>query len=473
MRTKYTYLIALAFLGTLLAVMLQESNLSHVKKNHAHREAYGRILTADDASYLEPPINWVTKGTWKDGSRGNSSFVQRPPGYGILFLVGNFCFPSNPYFFLKWIQIIGCFFSIIIVFKLLILFELSRKWAYLGTAIFAFSPIFSSFLYHVITEGISPFLLLWSFYEWVLILRSKGNVYRWIGTNAFLILVRPQLLILILLFMGYLLVKKQFKLALISSIILIPFALWMLRTYIHTGSFSLHPIYSENNYSYYRSPHHRMGELFKIWEFKSDRFHETMSLLQENESKENLDKAIGNVPLSYQNKVIDILSDYQQICSYQRKAMAQNDFSKLIKKERYFSKKVMNLQDGLIRSNLMDAYVYNPFNSASELFINSHLHLTLFQTKYRGDFWMEALRWTSLLLVLCSIITVFIISFLSKNVPIELWLICMGSVITILYLIFEQRLNEERYLTPILPIAFIAFIWFINALMKMSKNKNT
>jgi hypothetical protein len=101
LRTKYTYLIALAFLGTLLAVMLQESNLSYVKKNHAHREAYGRILTADDASYLEPPINWVTKGTWKDGSRGNSSFVQRPPGYGILFLVGNFCFPSNPYFFLK------------------------------------------------------------------------------------------------------------------------------------------------------------------------------------------------------------------------------------------------------------------------------------------------------------------------------------------------------------------------------------
>ncbi len=153
--------------------------------------------------------------------------------------------------------------------------------------------------------------------------------------------------------------------------------------------------------------------------------------------------------------------------------MAQNDFSKLIKKEHYFSKKVMNLQDGLIRSNLMDAYVYTPFNSASELFINSHLHLTLFQTKYRGDFWMEALRWTSLLLVLCSIITIFIISFLSKNVPIELWLICMGSVITILYLIFEQRLNEDRYLTPILPIAFIAFIWFINALMKMSKNKNT
>jgi len=83
-----------------------------------------------------------------------------------------------------------------------------------------------------------------------------------------------------------------------------------------------------------------MGELFKIWEFKSDHFHETMSLLQENESKENLDKAIGNVPLSYQNKVIDILSDYQQFVPISGKRWLKMIFQNLSKKNAIFPRKL-------------------------------------------------------------------------------------------------------------------------------------
>ena len=454
--------------------MLQESNLSYVKKNHPHREVQGHIRTADDASYAQPPLNWVSLGVWKDGSRGSSSFVQRPPGYGILFLAGHYFSPSNPYFFMKCLQILGFFFSIILVFKLLMLFEVNNKWVYIGSLIFALIPTFSGFLYHGITEGITPFFMLWAFYEWVVIFRKQGNVFRWIGANAFLVLVRPQLLLLVLLFVGYLVFKRRFKLAIVSMGIFVPFALWMVRTYVHTESFSLHPIYSEDNYSYYRSPHYAMGELFKIWEFKSDRFHETIAFLQENQSQENLDRAISNVPRRYQSEVTDVLEEYQQICSLQRNAMAQESFSKLIEEERLFCEKALRLQHNLISSNLLDAYVYTPFMSAKELFVNSHLHLTIFQEKYRGEFWMETLRWVSLLIVICSIMTVFAITFLLKIVPIELWLICFGSVITVLYLIFVQRLNEERYLTPILPLAFIAFIWFLNSwFVKRDKTEKT
>lgn len=111
----------------------------------------------------------------------------------------------------------------------------------------------------------------------------------------------------------------------------------------------------------------------------------------------------------------------------------------------------------------MDAYIKTPIGSAKELFVNSHLHLTTFQLKYRGAIWMEALRWSCLLVTLIGICSLFGISIFWKSVPKELWLICLASVITILYLIFVQRLNEERYLTPILPLAFIATMWVANS----------
>ena len=79
---------------------------------------------------------------------------------------------------------------------------------------------------------------------------------------------------------------------------------------------------------------------------------------------------------------------------------------------------------------------------------------------------MEALRWSCLLAVLFGILALFILSIFGRTVPDLLWLICLSSVITILYLVFVQRLNEERYLTPLLPLAFIASIWLIHSLVR-------
>jgi hypothetical protein len=310
-------------------------------------------------------------------------------------------------------------------------------------------------------------------YEWVLILKEKGNKTRWIGSNAFLLLVRPQLAVFVLLYMAYLLFKKRFKLLLLSTVILLPFALWMVRVYSYTGSVSMHPIYAENNQSLYRPPHQAMGELFKVWEYKSDRFHETIALLQRDTSSESVVLAMENIPVKYEYEVQDVLVHYQKVCMYQRRAIESGDFDDILKYERRFCDKVQRLQSDLAASNIVDAYMKTPVKSAKELFVNSHLHLTIFQEKYSGTMWMEALRWMSLLLVLLGIAALFINAAFWKNVPTELWLICLAAVITILYLVFVQRLNEERYLTPILPLAFIASVWMVNAIVgKFQKNRS-
>jgi len=450
-------------MGTFLAIIWQESNLSYVQNSFPERTENGLIRTADDASYLQPPINWKETGTWKDKSKGSSSYFQRPPGYGIVFLFSSYLSPSNPYLILKIIQVLGFFISIFIISRLLTLFGLNEKWALLGTSIFALLPSFSGFLYHSLTEGITPVLLLWSTFEWILILRNKGNKYRWICSNAFLLLVRPQLSIFVLVLMFFLLMKRQFKTFAWGLIIILPFSIWQVRNVSIAGWSGMHPIYSVDNQSFYRPPHEALGNLFKIWEFKSDRFHETVALLQFDTSDEARSKALNDIPEKYREDVDPILKEYQEVCRLQIEHITNEYLSYELAEEKAFVIHVNAKTVELANSNFVDAYIKTPIGSARELFVNSHLHLTIFQLKYRGAIWMEALRWSCLLVTLIGIGSLFGLSVFWKNVPKELWLICLASVITILYLVFVQRLNEERYLTPILPLAFIASIWLVNS----------
>jgi hypothetical protein len=122
---------------------------------------------------------------WKDNSTGYSSYYQRPPGYGMLYLASSYIYSSNPYVVVKIIQILGFFLSILLVFKLLIQFGLNRKWAIVATVLYALLPNFSGFIYHSITEGITPVLLLWSIYELTKLLQANQGSsqilsFRWI-----------------------------------------------------------------------------------------------------------------------------------------------------------------------------------------------------------------------------------------------------------------------------------------------------
>lgn len=470
MRSKYKVLF-IAFLGTILAVIWQESNLSYLEKSNPNKTEHGIIRTADDASYVQPPMNLKSRGIWKDNSIGNSSFYQRPPGYGAMYLASSYVYPSNPYVVIKIIQILGFFLSILLVFKLLTQYGLNQKWAFVATVLYALLPSFSGFIYHSITEGITPTLLLWSIYEWTKLLqKNQGSTqvlsFRCFVSNVFLLLVRPQLIVFVIVFMIYLLLNRRIKLAALSLLIFLPFTLWQVRMMSISGSMGMHPIYSYTNHSFYRPPHEALGDLFKVWEYKSDRFHGTIGLLHADASEMARERALLNIPEKYRVELEPILLEYQEVSALELSGILSQNLNKELEEETAFVKHADALTTKLAKENLLDAFVKTPIRSATELFVNSHLHLTIFQVKFRGAIWMEALRWSCLLVVLFGILALFILSIFKRNVPILLWLICLSSVISILYLVFVQRLNEERYLTPLLPLAFIASIWLIHSLVK-------
>jgi hypothetical protein len=470
LRSKYSLLLV-AFLGTILAVFWQESNLTYLEKADPNKTEKGIIRTTDDASYVQPPMNLKNHGMWKDNSTGNSSYYQRPPGYGMLYLASSYIYPSNPYVVVKIIQILGFFLSILLVFKLITQFGLNQKWAFVATALYALLPNFSGFIYHSITEGITPVVLLWSIYEWTKLLKvNQGNSqmlsFRCFLSNGFLLLLRPQLIVFVIVFIVYLLLKRRIKLAALSLLIFVPFTVWQARVMSISGSMGMHPIYSYTNHSFYRPPHEALGNLFKVWEYKSDRFHETIGPLLTDTSEVARERALLNIPEKYRAALEPILREYQEVSALELSGILSQNLNKELDEETAFVQHADALTSKLAKENILDAFVKTPISSATELFVNSHLHLTIFQVKFRGAIWMEALRWSCLLAVLFGILALFILSIFGRNVPVLLWLICLSSVITILYLVFVQRLNEERYLTPLLPLAFIASIWLIHSLVR-------
>lgn len=446
--------IIISIICCVVAVVVQEVNLSSLKAENNHSTTL--ISTADEASYLRPPQNWLEGKGWKDSSVGHSAYVQRPPGYGLVFLFCKSILPSNPFLLLKVIHILAFLFSIVILAQLL--FELSQntKIALIGTLIFGLLPCFNGFMYYTLTESLSPFLLLLLTYEFIAVARQKRRPFLFGFTLAFLLLLRPQLIIFPLIYVVFLLLKYR-KFWWIYLIATLPFLLWQVRSYNITGNVSLHPIYSTTNKSLYRPPHKALSNLFRIWEYKSDQFHETVGLLIRDTSSTNLSRALTKVPEKHRENVKPILRDFQYVVYDQKKMFEHEDQIKELPIEEKFLAKTNILHEQMTSSNRMQYYLLTPVKSAAELMTKSHLNLFVFQKTWRGNVLVETLRYICLIIINLSLISMIIVLFL-RRIPIHLKLMALGVICTFIYYVFFQRMNEERYMTPLLPLMYIGLI---------------
>lgn len=300
--------------------MVHEVNTSQIEAQNKTQTTL--VSTADEASYLRPPQNWLEGKGWKDSSTGHSSYVQRSPGYGLVFLVCKFFAPNNPFDLLKAINILAFLFSIIILSKVLLECKVNSSFALIGAFIYGVLPCFNGFMYYTLTESLSPFVLLLLTHEFIVIVKYKSPPFLFALTFAFLLLLRPQLIIFPLIFVVYILINSR-KFWWVYLLSILPFLMWQLRSYNITGGVSLHPIYASTNKSIYRPPHEALSNLFRIWEYRSDRFHETDGALIKDTSSASLNKGLKNIPSHLKNRVQPILRDYQQVVYEQRKMFSE------------------------------------------------------------------------------------------------------------------------------------------------------
>jgi hypothetical protein len=440
-------LILIALAGTFLAVFWQELNASFLDTAGNYR--YGLIETADEASYLSPPKNLIDHGFWADNSIGLSRYYQRPPGYGMIFGIFYFFMGKQALLGLKILQIIAFFFTLYFSGKILHHLIKNDKWTYISTTILAIIPIYSGFMYYTLTEALTPFLLIWSIQSYLTTL----SMIRMSIPFALLLLVRPQLMIFPLVMILLSLLKKEKMRTISIAIAFIPLIIWMLRTTIITGEYQgIHPIYSDTNISLYRPGHAALTDLFKIWEGNGERFHETIACVSNTQDNKALKKCSNHVPKAYMEKTQPLLEQYNRLLH--RKDYGLSEQFKT--QERIFVQKVNATRDELVRQNRFTYHILTPFKSAVYLLSKSQLNLFIYQETFRGNFLMELIRWISLLLINLGMISL-VVQILRRRTQLIVSL-SFASLGYFFYLIYFQRMNEDRYLSPLLPLLFIVLI---------------
>jgi hypothetical protein len=439
-------LIVIAFVGTILAIFWQELNTYYLQHTDSNR--FGMIQTADEASYLAPPVNYLSKGVWTDNSDGITRFYQRPPGYGSIYMICTLILGKYAMLGIKIIQILGYFFSILLIGKISILLLPKQKLALTAALITALLPMYSGFMYYTLTEGITPVLTLWTIYSCLNFNPSK-KPFPVIVSTSLLILVRPQMILLPFLFIVYQLLKRERKLAIFIAIGLIPFALWQLRTFSISKEIpGIHPIYSSQNNTLFRPSHEAMTNLFRIWESDGEQFHSAIAAIKNNK----LDGALSAVPIEFHAEVKPLLAEYERVLN-SKDAFKSREYLAAEKKLIKHTNAVIN---SLKKENKFLTHIKTPLESARYLLSKSQMNLYIFQDPLRGNPFIELLRILSVILINLGFLAAFMLFFRFKFD--ELMVLSAFTCLTFFYLIYIQRLNEERYLTPFLPLLLICLL---------------
>jgi len=423
---------------------------------------FGLHATADDPSYLRPAENFFDHGTWKDNSTGASSFVQRPPLFGSIHLVFYSLFGSSA-------AVAGMIFFFLLhglaLYQLPALLKnfTSERRSLLFAALYALLPCFWGFLSYQITEALSASLVL-------LLLAAvlhKGNYSLAVSLLLFLCcwLLRPVLILLFPLLLYRLIRERKTFISLkhwwTPAALLIVVATSFLWEYRKAGYMEhwgeLHPIYHPTNESLFRPVHASLTDLFRVWETRPEVFH---AIAGSSESSDTNYRSRGFVQHYITERKVPLKPEilYALLQEYARvnRALQQRFPSERIVSESsgeiVLRQKIDRLADSLRKAEPLQYHILTPLKGMREQLPKSQLNLELFQLHYRGSWWAEALRFICVIVILGSLFLTFLALF-SRNR--QLILLAAGAFLYLFYLFYFQRLNEDRYLLPVLPVLLI------------------
>jgi hypothetical protein len=478
----------LLLLPLLLAIFLNEWNLSVMRNAGIPLRNNTTIITADDASYLSPMNRLYEHGSICTNETEKWTSIVRSPGYGLLYygcllVLG----PENALLGLKWMQYLLFGLSIPALFFVLHHVLNNQRMAFIGAMLYGCLPFSYGFLAHTLTEAVTPAFLIFTYYFLTKAMVSNKNTFKWwifaAGMGGWLVLTRPALglfLIPLLFFMWNAHQSKLLRLAMLFVVILLPVGIWQIRHKIVLGSFqSLHPIYQHQVPGMYRLPHESFWHLVKSWEHKSERFHALTAIIWgKTNSGASADEITASVIAQLPENAKRTLTqadwlDYIQLLQPAIHASKREDCLGQHPCEEEIA--AANMAFSLARkhraSNKLDFAVFTPAMVFKELAFHSNLPYYSIQGKYRGLWWVETLRWLSFVLHSLTISALLIIPvywlILGRRVlnPIKAPPSFMLGGILILtacayigYLIFVQRGVEERYTLPILWIGWMALL---------------
>jgi hypothetical protein len=154
-----------------------------------------------------------------------------------------------------------------------------------------------------------------------------------------------------------------------------------------------------------------------------------------------------------------VLSEYHAINSELIPLMDSNRLSIETGHERRFRKQLDALAENLRDDNLLQYHVITPARSAFEQLKKSQLNLEIFQSVWRGNAVVEGVRIFCILLLGLLFLGSFAAIFSRRP---ELRWLSAGILLYCFYLFYIQRMNEDRYIVPMLPVIFVCgSVWWV------------
>lgn len=430
------------------------------------------LMLVDDASYLQA-VDRVL------GDRPDLAVNDRPdlraPGYRVWYLLPRSVLEPMPAISaLVLLQCVLYALAVMLLWETLVAQGIAEWIRWTIVLLLAVMPTFHGFLFHTITEGVTPSLTL--IVLCCALLASPSPRMLWAGVLAWslLMVTRPALA-----WAGFALLPMLWqrwrslpRVALVVLFAFAPTAVWWVGNMVKAGDFvGLHPIYRMDEPGINRPAHGAFWELAKSWGASGEDFHQVM------EPAFRAALACDTAP-SFIDRFVE-LAPYGSL-SAPEYAYTRNAFARW---QRFNCTELAPaLRSGVgtiptstaseeqVLSTLNDVtkdwrgehplhhHVRVPLRVAKGMVAHSNLNLYLFQHELRGRWWMEALRWASALVHAACLLCV-VLAALWRTPPPVRW-VAIGACAYLFYLAYVQRGVEERYTLPALfmGIACAAFV---------------
>lgn len=483
-RAVYRPSLLFALLAAVVAFTWNTWNLEVLRRtpglDHLLREGT-TIATADDPSYLRPVEDLLSPSTDAAGAQGPQ---LRTPGYGLWYLLARLVFPPPlALTALKLFQYLLFGVSVGLVHHVLLRYGLSVELAHGTVAVMAVLPMFPGFLFHTLTEGVTPALCIgvWA----AAMCYAQQGQRGWLVAGAvlwsLLVLTRP-----VLVWAGLPLLLAAWttssgpirmkRLLLILTLGLLPTGLWWMRNAAAAGGpVSLHPVYSANAPGLFRPTHEAFWDLAKSWGARGDRFHSAMVPAFEQALIGRIDTSAaeaylatapaGHLSAREQQQVRALFLQWAAFTRDRQGPAARNVTTGLVglqPEEQRIIQGVEEVTANYRRTHPFHVHVVVPLQVLRVMVAHSNLNLYMFQHTYRGHWWMEALRWfcAALHLLLFAALPLLVIL---RGVPPPARATALGALLYLGYLAYVQRGVEERYTLPVLHLAMALFPLLVHA----------
>lgn len=444
------------------------------------------IITADDASYLQEAEKLL--GNRPDLEQGAAARrpVLRPPGYGWWYVLPRlFLSPEQAIAALVLLQGLLYAFSVALLHEALLAQDVAARIRWPLLVLFAVTPIFHGFLFHTLSEGVTPALTLLVVCASLLAMAGRRH---WLLAGcliwALLMITRPVLAWAGLALLPALRQQLGSPLRIGGALLLcaLPTGMWWAANSARAGRLvSLHPVYQPDELGINRCTHAAFWGLAGSWGARGDDFHSAMetafrAALTGDTTSAHAERFLslapeGSLTPAQRVSITGAFRSWQRFTSTQLVGAMQSGSGTLpySAEERRIVDTLEHVTREWRQEHRFHHLVIVPARVLKQLVAHSNLNLWLFQHHLRGHAIMEVLRWMSaamhMMLLFCVPLALLL------RTPATIRFVAFGACAYLLYLAYVQRGVEERYTLPVLFLGVVCAAFVLASMFNRRSNE--